>query len=303
VQPSAAASRVPVYAGIAAVLVVAAGVGGWFLYSDATRALPHATATPVVAGPGAAGSDEAPRGESREPIRPREEVLAPFKAILAPVECGATVEAEMNAEGHYRIRFTGTMRTDATFWERVAQLTANTSIAGLDNQMKSVPPSYCDAIRLVDVAGGAPGETPAIAADRPDLVYKDGEFLVLKVKVPQRVAGYLYVDGLDQDGNVVHLFPTPLRKSNAVKPGDEVQVGATPDKAGPREDVFEMTPPYGTQLVLAIASQKPLFASSRQQIENASDYLSVLRAAMDKTADSPAAATVASYRFLDIVPK
>ena len=68
---------------------------------------------------------------------------------------------------------------------------------------------------------------------------------------PLRVGGYLYVDAVDPDDNVVHLLPTPNRTRNEVKPGGRVTIGTTPEKAGPKDDVFETAPPLGTQLLIA----------------------------------------------------
>jgi hypothetical protein len=133
------------------------------------------------------------------------------------------------------------------------------------------------------------------------LVYREGDFLVLKIK--PRAGGYLYVDAVDPDGNVVHLLPTPQRKSNAVKAGTEITIGAPPDKASSSDDVFEMAPPLGRQLLVAVFWAQPLFPAPRLLADNADAYFAVLRAAMDRSSKRPESAPSASFRFFDLVAR
>jgi serine/threonine protein kinase len=141
---------------------------------------------------------------------------------------------------------------------------------------------------------------PRLRFNVPSLVYKDGDTLVVHVSATTRFAGYLYLDYLDAEGNVVHMLPTKLRPNNSVKPGQEVVVGEG-GRAGER--IYEIGEPFGPGLVIAISSARPLMPQRATEQESAKDYLPVLARALEASANgAPAHPVVGAYTLINTLP-
>jgi hypothetical protein len=98
--------------------------------------------------------------------------------------------------------------------------------------------------------------------------------------------GEMRVDYLDRDGNVRHLYPQvaepgehlagdPPRKFNA---GEALNLG----EPGPNNLGWQVSPPFGRDIIVAIASEDALFDQPRpSNVEKAADYLRDLKRAVD----------------------
>ena len=123
---------------------------------------------------------------------------------------------------------------------------------------------FCDAIaviRPVTPLAGAPDLGLGLQLAGGDDRLHDGARIRPRVTMP-RFAGYLRVDYLGHDGSVVHLYPTTadsvqhfkavparlLAASSVLRLGD----------GGPGQPLWEVGPPYGTDMIVAIASSQPL---------------------------------------------
>jgi hypothetical protein len=156
-------------------------------------------------------------------------------------------------------------------------------------------------VKATALVGGAENAAaPHLDAGHADLVYKEGEFLSFDATAPEGGPGYLYVDGLDQDGNVLHFLPTPQRPDNSAEGGKVVRIGAPDGKPARGLEAYEISPPFGRQMLIAISSKEPLFRGPREQVENAASYFVALGAALAAAKDQGA---VASWRFMEVVPK
>jgi eukaryotic-like serine/threonine-protein kinase len=98
--------------------------------------------------------------------------------------------------------------------------------------------------------------------------------------------GELIVDYLDREGNVQHLYPTlgdPARNMDAnpsrvFAPGEVLNLG----DPGPGNPGWQVDEPYGTDVIIAIASAQPLFDQPRPaNVEKATAYLRDLRRAVE----------------------
>src|SRR6185312_7253937 len=115
--------------------------------------------------------------------------------------------------------------------------------------------------------------------------------------------GCLYVDYIDNGGTVVHIFPTPLRKNNFVKAGQAVSLGTANPNAKGDERVYEISEPFGPNLIIAIFAPKPLFSGEEAEAEPADQYLRNLQAKLASIASTPAGKELASsYSFIDTIP-
>ena len=110
----------------------------------------------------------------------------------------------------------------------------------------------------------------------------EGERLVLAVDPPPG-KGHIQVDYFMIDGNVAHIYP-PRASDELTKPaethagepaGTQIVIGDS--RAGALDvNEYPVQPPLGHELVLAIASAKPIFDSTRPFVEPSGTYLSSL---------------------------
>ncbi len=154
---------------------------------------------------------------------------------------------------------------------------------------------HCDVAKALAAATG-PGTVPRIELNKPSAVYKDGEYLVVKMVAGDR-DGYLYVDYIDNAGSVAHMLPTPLRPNNRVKAGQELTLGTAKPSTTRAEDVYQVAEPYGPNMLVALFSPTPLFEKQESQTEEIGPYLKMVQAAL---ARSGAQATT-SFSFFEAV--
>jgi hypothetical protein len=99
----------------------------------------------------------------------------------------------------------------------------------------------------------------------------------------------LRVDDLQEDGTVVHIYPrTPDRQVSGHRiltiPGDPsipLPAGQTLPLGMKPRPVFQVEPPFGTDLLIAVASANVLPLGERPNVEAARPYLDALRAALE----------------------
>jgi len=113
----------------------------------------------------------------------------------------------------------------------------------------------------------------------------EAEPLIVEVLTPA-FPSYLTVDYFAADGMVVHLM-AGLGEAGPRPPFEVVKVGDPRD--GRR---LTIAPPFGDEVILAIASAEPLFAGPRAMIEPAGSYLDDLEAALTAMPEAPLASTI-----------
>jgi tRNA A-37 threonylcarbamoyl transferase component Bud32 len=173
-----------------------------------------------------------------------------------------------------------------------AALAALPSTVAPRSAVVTVDGPYCDAlnaIRPYHPFYPAPGTTLGLSLAGGKSTLHDGDLITVDQTMPG-FSGYLETDYFSSDGTVLHLYPTPtdaaaLQTANGEKLlGDPAHGGAS----------WQVSAPYGTDMIIAIASSAPLFAKLRPQDENVSDYLPALRAALQNAASSNGQLSVAA---------
>jgi len=108
-----------------------------------------------------------------------------------------------------------------------------------------------------------------------------GDLISITNKLPG-FSGYLETDYFSADGTVYHAY--------------QAKHGAKPEPAGDAKTtpLGTVAAPFGTDMILSIASSSPLFAAPRADDENASDYLPALRGAMQDVATAGGNVAVAA---------
>ena len=147
-----------------------------------------------------------------------------------------------------------------------------TSISGLGAatlDVGIVGAPHCELVDMLAPLAGAAGAGPHIGftgSSEPRI----GDRLSLDVQVPKFDA-YVYVDYFDRGGQVLHLFPNSRDFFN-FRPARNHFVVFKP----PLTSCWVFNGSTGQELISLIATAKPLFKSSRPEIESISDYVTIL---------------------------
>lgn len=251
----------------------------------ATAAAPQATArTPVAAA--APPVPPPPAAHPATPAVAHAALLAQIRAATSGYQC-ADIDASLSADDRLALKgFVSSAGDLAKLRAAVAGMGALRQVA--ENVSVYIWP-HCAVVKLLQSVAqpSVPGTAPQIRFNNPSLVYHAGDTLVVHVTATPAYDGYLYVDYLDNEGNVVHMLPTALKPDNAVKAGQEVTLGAPKEggKGGAR--VYEISEPFGPNLVVAISTPRPLFPQRSKEVENIKDYLPVLTHALETAATAP----------------
>jgi serine/threonine-protein kinase len=179
----------------------------------------------------------------------------------------------------------------------------------IDWRVTAVEPVFCDlltTLRPVAPIAGAPPHGLGIALADGATSLTDGSRIMPHVTMAD-FAGDLRVDYVGHDGSVVHLYPTlaePARnvaaqKARHLAAGTPLALG----DPGPGRPVWEVGPPYGTDMIVAVASSVALPVSPAQNAEdNGAEYLRDLRSAIAKARQDGAEVT-ATIMPVDTLPK
>ena len=139
-------------------------------------------------------------------------------------------------------------------------------------------PLYCQALDIIsDIAARKSGLAPtfdiALPGQRQQLV--TDEILKLDVTMPP-APSWLQVEYLQSDGKVWHMIPSTDEVARLFPANAHATIGE-PRKgwAG-----WGVSAPYGRDMIIAVASAKPLFATKRPQEEDGATYLAALQSAI-----------------------
>ena len=173
----------------------------------------------------------------------------------------------------------------------------------------TVDPVFCPALALlrpVSALAGAPGQGVGLTLAGNRTVLKDGEPILPRLTMPD-FGGEVRVDYFAHDGTLAHLFPTLAEPANklAAQPAKKLAAGehlALGDP-GPGKPQWQSGEPYGTDMILAVASSVPLkLAPARNAEEKADGYLADLNRAIEQ-ARAAGARVSGTLLLVDAVPK
>jgi eukaryotic-like serine/threonine-protein kinase len=81
---------------------------------------------------------------------------------------------------------------------------------------------------------------------------------------------FLYVDYFLLDGSVVHLFPLTASQRKPQRAGAGITLGQA---GGGSTREWQVSSPFGSEMLVAVAAQEPLFAAPRPETDTSKDYL------------------------------
>ena len=140
-------------------------------------------------------------------------------------------------------------------------------------EMLLAPWPQCEALQTL--------ERPLATSDRPAVEigpasrFRNGDPLNITIRSPGQIS-YLYVSYVQADGSVAHLVqpsglvPQPTLPHQTLSFGGGQNGGAT----------FTIGPPFGREMIIAVASRSPLFDHALPAQQTEREYLTELRRAL-----------------------
>lgn len=138
--------------------------------------------------------------------------------------------------------------------------------------VKLAPWPQCEALMTLD-AQLAETDVPRIEVTGTEL--KAGEVFGITVDTPD-FDSYVHVAYVQADGTVVNLQQVDADHLSTIAANSEIKFG----DGEQGRDRFEVSGPYGDEMLLVISSRSPLFAEPRPQTETEREFLTALREAI-----------------------
>jgi len=225
----------------------------------------------VLAGLGLAGAAAA------QPLPP--EAAAGFAAeidLLVPKSPCSEIRVEAGRGG--TLKLSGHVGLEA---DRATLIEAASAMVGEPVDGSGIDVLGVDFCRVIQVLAPYAEAGPALALEVAQhgspAELRDGDPLTLELSVPQQL-DYLYLAYLQQDGRVGHLALLPVKEWAG---GARVRI----------ETGFEIAPPFGREMVIGVATARPLFARARPAFEQIESFAPALRHGLERaTAEGDPAA-------------
>lgn len=152
--------------------------------------------------------------------------------------------------------------------------TVRTELAGEVDEVnvQLAPWPQCEALMTLD-AQLAEKDAPRIAVTGTEL--KAGDLFGITVDTPN-FDSYVHVAYVQADGTVVNLQQVNADNLSTLAPRSQIKFGDGQDGRAK----FEVSGPFGNEMLLVISSRAPLFAEPRPQVETEREFLTALREAI-----------------------
>jgi len=254
----------PVILAVAAIAVIGIAIGVWRMQTsgpDSEQAQDGAIA-PAVTPPVAAPDADATRAPP---------TAAQVSALLGTMPCSL-----LHASINDRSLLVRGVTANSEVIPRVEGIIAKIAgVTAISNEIREVPPAYCPTLELYAPYWKANRDKSmgtTIGTPNTDDVFVAGERVVVDIGTP-KYKSWLYVDYFAQDDSVVHMMPSPGEEFNQGEARESFQLGEEGDIG-----LWEVAPPFGTEMIVLLAVSEPLFENSRGQLEEGKDYRAALEA-------------------------
>jgi hypothetical protein len=144
-------------------------------------------------------------------------------------------------------------------------------------------------------------DKPLSLSDRPAVKIEaekldQGSHLIFSIRTPD-YPSFLHVAYIQADGSVVNLVQPDSLTLKETPPNQTIRLGAL-DRPGPK---FRVTPPFGREMLVAIASRAPLFGKPLPVKETEREFLTELRKAIVARPDPTAPDRVVSAAYAGVI--
>ncbi len=188
-------------------------------------------------------------------------------ADLQKLSCARVI---VEARGDQSV-LSGYVGSDDDFnWVKlIAASVPNTSLG----KVTVAPWPQCEALQTL--------EKPLSVTDRPTIdigpnaELHSGDTLKILIRSPEQIS-YLYVSYIQADGSVIHLVQPNALVPQPTLPRQTLVFGSGTDG----QPKFTVSPPFGREMIIAIASRSPLFDHELPMQQTERDYLSEVRRAL-----------------------
>ncbi len=218
--------------------------------------------------------------------------LAGLAAVLGQFECAAL---SATLEESSQLIVTGHVSSAGDLDRLSLDLANFGQVAEIANQADVYAWPHCEAAEILrgfTLLDSDPGVGPTVRPFNHGRAYRQGENMVIEATAPADAASFVYVDFVQQDGNVVHLSPTADGQPGQLDAGARLILGQGVQR-------YRVEPPFGTEMVMILSSPMALFDEVRPQIEPAQEYLGALRAALNAAREAGHGAALRSdFSFL-----
>jgi len=261
-----------------------------FLRPSSEPVAPAPTPPAAVDNSADAVRAQAPAAAPAVPAAPS---LPAVSAALANLPCSALVPTIRGRAVHvqgYLARSVGQTRLKST-------LAALPGVSGVELALQEVGDDKCALLRVLGRywsayhmrAGGGTSLRLNPASGRGNEL-KEGDTLMVDVTTPN-VQSYMAVDYFVLDGNVVHLLPNAAERETLAPPRHTVTVGNLGN--------WMIGAPFGTEMLVLLATPVPLFDRLRPDAEAGAGYLRALDTQLERIAKAHGAGSIA-VEFLQI---
>lgn len=219
-----------------------------------------------------------------------DEVAAALSRALEGLPC-AGIEAALAPEGRLELSgFVGSAEDAASLERALSRVGAVQTIIA---QVHVRPWPSCELLEILapyEGTGGGGALELKVPIGGGTTRLRAGEELIVEVRVPPGVR-YLYLGYLQHDGRVGYITTTPVAAQAAA--GEPVRLLTG----------YEVAEPFGEEMLVAVASERPLFIEPRPAYEPAAAYLTALRARLaEMRAADPEATIVAGHLVITTAP-
>ena len=238
-----------------------------------------------AAGPATPAAAPPVRLESTEPLATQ------VAAATAGLSCAA-VDARVGADNSVRLTGHVSSEQDRTrLRQSLGQIAGVGAVETADLEIAPWP--TCELLQVLapyDAAGSSADPGLEITTAGRNTRLREGDALTLDVFLP-RSARYLYLGYAQHDGRVGYITTMPVQKWAE-------GTGAIRYDTG-----FQISAPFGREMIVAVASAKPLFDQPRPGYEPAADYIAALKQRLGVLqASGPAGSVATSHLFITTEP-
>jgi len=272
---------------VAVVALLGIGIGVWQMQSKAPPATSDGTTPAVPATPSKSNESAAVAKVTTQMAAQAKPSIGAITELMAGIPC-SVLQASVNDRSLMVRGFAAGTKAMEQIEESLGKIAG---ISEIKNEIHRLPQVYCQTLELYAPywrANRDSGFGTAIGTLKSDNVFIAGERLVLDIGTPTYHSS-LYVDYFDHEGNVVHMMPSPGEEYNQGDPRESFQLGEAGDIG-----LWEVAPPFGTDMIVLLATSAPLFEGARGQFEEADTYRAAVRKRL-KSLDSSQAKISADF--------
>ena len=218
-------------------------------------------------------------------------------APLPETHCG---HLEVASDSGGSVRIAGLVASGSPTAAEVEHTLAGTLGRPFDLQLVEVAPVLCAVLEGLENGIAETDPRPVLRLRNAEGTttdsFQEEEHLVIEL-APQDEPRHVYLDYFTHEGEVLHLLPGSDYPDNFAPAGAGLVLG-DPQQGQP---VWQIGPPFGQDLLVALVARRPLYQDRRPDVEAIEPYLTFLRDRM--ASEPPEDAVRMAYRIVETVPR